>query len=52
MNCHNTTALKLIKDKIMAGGYDKVPTLLFYAPIIFLFFEGTPIKMLVHLSRF
>ena len=24
MNCHNTTALKIIKDKIMAGGYDKV----------------------------
>lgn len=23
MNCHNTTALKLIKDKIKAGYYDK-----------------------------
>jgi hypothetical protein len=38
MNCHNTTALKIIKDKIMAGGYDNMPTLLFYSPIIFLFF--------------
>jgi hypothetical protein len=26
MNCHNTTALKIIKDKIMAGAYDKVGT--------------------------
>jgi hypothetical protein len=24
MNCHNTTQLRIIKDKIMAGGYDKV----------------------------
>ena len=24
MNCHNTTQLRMIKDKIMAGGYDKV----------------------------
>lgn len=24
MNCHNTTQLRLIKDKIMAGGYEKV----------------------------
>ncbi len=24
MNCHNTTQLKMIKDKIVAGGYDKV----------------------------
>ena len=24
MNCHNSTSLKMIKDKIMAGGYGKV----------------------------
>ena len=24
MNCHNTTQLRMIKDKIMSGGYDKV----------------------------
>ncbi len=24
MNCHNTTQLRMIKDKIMAGGYEKV----------------------------
>jgi hypothetical protein len=24
MKCHNTTQLRMIKDKIMAGGYDKV----------------------------
>ena len=24
MNCHNTTQLRMIKEKIMAGGYDKV----------------------------
>ena len=24
INCHNTTQLRIIKDKILAGGYDKV----------------------------
>ncbi len=24
INCHNTTQLRMIKDKILAGGYDKV----------------------------
>jgi hypothetical protein len=24
MNCHNTTQLRIIKDKIMSGGYEKV----------------------------
>ena len=24
INCHNTTELRMIKDKILAGGYDKV----------------------------
>lgn len=52
MNCHNTTQLRLIKDKIMNGGYGNMPSLLLYAAMFFLFFEGTPEKMLVHLSRF
>jgi hypothetical protein len=50
MNCHNTTALKIIKDKIMAGGYDKVTTLLLAVPTFFYFFVGGVEKMLVILS--
>lgn len=50
MNCHNTTALKIIKDKIMAGGYDKVTTLLLALPMFFYFFKGGVEKMLVILS--
>lgn len=50
MNCHNTTQLRLIKDKIMAGGYDNTTTLLLHVPIFFYFFMGRVEKMLVILS--
>jgi hypothetical protein len=50
MNCHNTTALKIIKDKIMAGEYDNMSTLLLAVPTFFYFFVGGVEKMLVILS--
>jgi len=50
LNCHNTTALGIIKQKIRDGYYDNVTTLLLYVPIIFYFFVGGVEKMLVILS--
>ena len=50
MNCHNTTQLRLIKDKIMGGLYDNTTSLLLYVPIIFSFFVWGVEKMLVILS--
>jgi len=50
LNCHNTTALGMIKQKIRDGYYDNVTTLLLYVPIIFYFFLGGVEKMLVILS--
>jgi hypothetical protein len=50
MNCHNTTALKIIKDKIMAGGYDNMSSLLLAVSTFFIFFMGGVEKMLVILS--
>lgn len=50
MNCHNTTQLKLIKEKIVKGWYDNTTTLLLHVPIFFYFFMGGVEKMLVILS--
>lgn len=50
MNCHNTTELRLIKEKIVSGWYDNTTSLLLYVPMIFLFFVGGVEKMLVILS--
>lgn len=50
MNCHNTTQLRMIKNRIMAGKYDNLTTLLLYVPIFFYFFVGGVEKMLVILS--
>ena len=50
MNCHNTTQLRMIKEKIMANRYDKLTTLLLYVPMFFYFFIGEGEKMLVILS--
>lgn len=50
MNCHNTTELRLIKEKIVSGWYDNTTSLLLYVPMIFLFFAGGVEKMLVILS--
>ena len=40
MNCHNTTELRLIKERIVKGWYDNTTSLLLYAPIFFYFFVG------------
>jgi len=50
MNCHNTTQLRMIKEKILANRYDNLTTLLLHVPIIFYFFMGGVEKMLVILS--
>ena len=50
MNCHNTTQLRMIKDKIMAGGYDNMSSLLLAVSTFFIFFMGGVEKMLVILS--
>jgi hypothetical protein len=50
INCHNTTALAIIKQKIKDGYYDKVTTLLLAVPTFFYFFVGGVEKMLVILS--
>ena len=50
MNCHNTTQLRLIKEKIVKGWYDNTTTLLLHVPIFFYFFMGGVEKMLVILS--
>ena len=50
MNCHNTTQLRMIKEKILANGYDKLTTLLLYVSMFFYFFMGEGEKMLVILS--
>jgi hypothetical protein len=50
INCHNTTALAIIKQKIRDGYYDKVTTLLLAVPTFFYFFVGGVEKMLVILS--
>ena len=50
MNCHNTTELRLIKEKIVSGWYDNTTSLLLCAPIFFYFFLGGVEKMLVILS--
>jgi hypothetical protein len=50
MDCHNTTALAIIKQRIKDGYYDKVTTLLLAVPTFFYFFVGGVEKMLVILS--
>jgi hypothetical protein len=50
INCHNTTALAIIKQKIRDGYYDKVTSLLLAVPTFFYFFVGGVEKMLVILS--
>lgn len=50
LNCHNTTALGMIKQKIRDGYYDNVTTLLLAVPTFFYFFVGGVEKMLVILS--
>jgi hypothetical protein len=50
INCHNTTALAIIKQKIKDGYYDKVTTLLLAVPTFFYFFVGGVEKTLVILS--
>ena len=50
MNCHNTTELRLIKERIVSGYYHNTTSLLLYVPIFFYFFVGGVEKMLVILS--
>jgi hypothetical protein len=50
INCHNTTALAIIKQRIKDGYYDKVTTLLLAVSTFFYFFVGGVEKMLVILS--
>lgn len=50
INCHNTTELRLIKEKIVSGWYDNTTSLLLCVPIFFYFFLGGVEKMLVILS--
>lgn len=50
MNCHNTTQLRFIKEKIVTGWYDNATTLLLCVPMFFYFFKGGVEKMLVILS--
>lgn len=50
MNCHNTTQLRIIKERITDGWYDNTTSLLLCVPIFFYFFLGGVEKMLVILS--
>lgn len=50
MNCHNTTQLRIIKERITDGWYDNTTSLLLCVPIFFYFFVGGVEKMLVTLS--